>query len=134
MLSNPIWDMLFGEVEVKSTIKQRKLVKTVTSLPGWCSELCIQVRGYDRKIGQLENVTSFFFFGPGSWYLISTLLQSPFLSYTQFLTQVNVDLTAYAFIVFCLRPTEHSLSHLNTKLSVTAPLRDLPVGPRCASK
>lgn len=64
MLSNPIWDMLFGEVEVKSTIKQRKLVKTVTSLPGWCSELCIQVRGYDRKIGQLENVTSFFFFWP----------------------------------------------------------------------
>jgi len=104
MLSNPTWDMLFGEVEVKSTIKQRKLVKTVTSLPGWCSELCIQVRGYDRKIGQLENVTSFFFFGPGSWYLISTLLQSPFLSYTQFLTQVNVDLTAYASLFFVSDP------------------------------
>lgn len=104
----------------------------MTSLPGWCSELCIQVRGYGRKISQL--ITSFFWARILGTSYACTLLQSPFL--TSISDAGEVDLTAYFKLplFFYHKPTEHSLIHLNTKLPVTAPLSDLPVGPRCASK
>lgn len=81
---------LFGEVEVTSVsgrenwCKQWYLYSAV--ILGYTVKGSLQVRGYGRKISLLEN-TTFPFFSPAPQGLsISTLFQSQFLSYAQFLT------------------------------------------------